>query len=414
VNLRESLQTALRSLLANKVRSALTMLGIIIGVAAVIAMLSVGRGAQTAIDSQIKSLGTNLLFVRPGAAQQSGVRQAQGTVQSLTLEDAQALADTSVCPSVALVAPEVDQFGQVIFQGQNENVRITGVTPEYAAVRNFQVADGDFVDPSQVSGRSLVAVLGPATVATLFGDQSPIGQTIRINNGSYRVIGVLASKGGTGLGSQDDVVLIPITTAQTRLGRNFFRGGTGVSVINVQAIDDKHLDSAIAEMSAVLRERHHIVFDDDFQITSQADTLASANQITGVLTIFLGGVAAISLLVGGIGIMNIMLVSVTERTREIGIRKAVGAKRRDVLSQFLTEATVLSVLGGLTGILLGWGLARLISNIASNSGTALTAVVSWDSVLLATGFSLAVGLFFGIYPALRAASLHPIDALRYE
>jgi putative ABC transport system permease protein len=407
------LQTALRSLRANKVRSALTMLGIIIGVAAVIAMLSIGRGAQALITSQIEGMGTNLLFVRPGAVQQSGVRQAAGSAQTLTYEDAQAIADPANCPSVAMVAPEVTMTAQIVYQGNNANMRVAGVTPEYAQVRNYAVADGEFIAANHVTARSLVAVLGANTALTLFGDENPIGQSIRINNVTFRVIGVLAAKGGSGFGSQDDVALIPLT-AHSRLGRRTFRGGTAVSLINVQVGDAKLIDAAVEEISALLRERHRTLYEDDFQVSSQADILSMANEITGILTIFLGGVAAISLLVGGIGIMNIMLVSVTERTREIGIRKAVGAKRRDILAQFLTEATLLSVVGGGVGIILGWGLAGLISQISANYGTPITTVLSADSVFLATSFSIGVGLFFGIYPAIRAASLHPIDALRYE
>ncbi len=414
MNLRESLLSALRSLRSNKVRSGLTMLGIVIGVAAVIAMLSIGRGAQAAITSQIQGMGTNLLFVSPGAAQQGGVRQATGTMQTLTYEDALAIADKAACPSVAAVAPEVDTAGQIVYQGVNVNARISGVTPEYAEVRNYQVADGEFINAGQVSGKSLVAVLGSNIAQTLFGDLNPVGESIRVNNIPLRVIGVLESKGGGGFGSQDDVVLVPLTTAQARLGRRLVRGGSAVSQISVQAVDAQSIDEAIDEISTLLRERHHIVIDDDFQIMNMADILSAANQITGILSVFLGGIAAISLLVGGIGIMNIMLVSVTERTREIGIRKAVGAKRQDILAQFLTEATVLSVLGGLLGILLGWGISRLIAGINMGGNAAISPVVGPDSVLLATGFSLAVGLFFGIYPAARAARLNPIDALRYE
>ena len=414
MDIRESLLTALRSLRANKVRSGLTMLGIIIGVGAVIAMLSIGRGAQAQITEQIQSIGTNLLFVLPGAATQGGVRQASGSAQTLTYEDALAMADPANCPSVALVAPEIGTGAQIVYQGQNVSTRVNGVTPEYPQVRNYEVAQGQFIDSLHLSAHSLAAVLGPDTAEALFGEESPIGKSIRINNVSFRVVGVLASKGGrSGFGSQDDVVFVPLTTAQSRLGRRTYRGGTAVTSINVQVVGERLMDQATFEISELLRQRHRLLFEDDFEIFSQADILSIANQVTGILTIVLGGIAAISLLVGGIGIMNIMLVSVTERTREIGIRKAVGAKRRDILAQFLTEATVLSVIGGALGILIGWGISALIS-LVQVEGSNITTVLTLDSVLLATGFSIAVGLFFGIYPAARAASLNPIDALRYE
>jgi putative ABC transport system permease protein len=414
MNIRENLFTALRSIRANKVRSGLTMLGIIIGVAAVVAMLSIGHGAQAAITSQIQGMGTNLLFISPGASQQGGVRQATGSAQTLTYEDAQAIADKANCPSVSLVAPESGAFGQIVYRSQNVNTRVSGVTADYAAVRNYEVAEGEFISASQVSSHSAVVVLGANTAQALFEGASPIGQTVRINNVTFRVIGVLASKGGTGMGSQDDLALVPLTTAQTRFSRSTFRGGSGVSQITVQVADEKLMDQATEEISALLRERHHVLYEDDFQISSQEEFLSMATQVTGVLTLFLGGIAAISLLVGGIGIMNIMLVSVTERTREIGIRKAVGAKRRDILGQFLVEATLLSVVGGLLGVALGWGISRLIGALGAASGTQISTMVSADSVLLATGFSVAIGLFFGIYPAARAAALRPIDALRYE
>jgi len=413
-NLVQSARVALRSLTANKTRSALTMLGIIIGVAAVIAMLSIGRGAQAAITSQIESIGTNLLFVRPGAAQQGGVRQEAGTAQSLTLEDSEALVGL---PSLVAVAPEVDSFGQFVYQSQNTRTRIYGVTPEYIQVRNYTVANGEEISTAQVNGRSQVVVLGDTTAANLFGDAAlAVGQSVRINGQPFRVTGVLASKGGSGFGSQDDLALVPITTAQLRLfgqNRNARGGQHVISSINVQILDQSVSDQAVAEISAVLRERHRTTFQDDFTVASQQDILNTATQITGVLTLFLGGVAAISLLVGGIGIMNIMLVSVTERTREIGLRKAVGARKRDILSQFLTEAAFLSLLGGIIGIALGWGMSRLIGNVQMGNAT-ISPVVGLDAVLLATLFSAAVGVFFGWYPAWRAASLNPIDALRYE
>ncbi|MCL6431120.1 MAG: ABC transporter permease [Anaerolineae bacterium] len=414
MNLRESCKTALRSLRGNKVRSALTMLGIIIGVGAVVALMSIGQGVQASIVSQIQSMGTNLLFVSPGAARVGGVSQGAGSAASLTYEDALAIADKANCPSVALVAPEVSTFAQIVYRNKNVNARVSGVTAEYAAVRNLQVAEGQFISPSEVNGRSAVAVLGAGTAGQLFEGVSPIGQTIRVDSVTFRVIGVLASKGGTGLGSQDDVVLVPLTTAQTRLTRRMTRGEASVSMITVQVVDRRLVDQAIEEISNLLRRRHRVLFEDDFTVSSQEEMLSVANQVTGVLTLFLGGIAAISLLVGGIGIMNIMLVSVTERTREIGIRKAVGARHRDILGQFLVEATLLSIVGGLVGIALGWAMSRVISALGARSGTPIATVVTPASVLLAVGFSIIVGLFFGVYPAVRAAALRPIDALRYE
>jgi len=413
MNFVESVRIALRSLSANKLRATLTMLGIIIGVAAVIALMGIGRGAQQAIDSQIRSMGTNLLFVSPGSATLGGVRQAGGSVQTLTLEDAVAIGNPQELPAVVAAAPEVRSFGQVVYQGDNVNTQIVGVTPEYETVRNYHVQSGEFISQANVTARSPIAVLGANVASQLFSDNDPVGQTVRINNITFKVGGVLESKGGSGFGNQDDQVLIPLTTVLSRLERGRFRGGNIVSQISVQAASADQIDAALQQVSDVLRERHHIRFEDDFSVRSQQDLLESANQITGVLTLFLGGVAGISLLVGGIGIMNIMLVSVTERTREIGIRKAVGATRRNILAQFLTEAVILSVLGGIIGILLGAGIARLASGIPMGGAT-LRSVVTIDSVLLATLFATAVGLFFGIYPAFRAASLNPIDALHYE
>jgi macrolide transport system ATP-binding/permease protein len=411
-NFVQSVRMALRSLTANKTRSALTMLGIVIGVGAVIAMLSIGRGAQAAITSQIQSIGTNLLFVRPGAVQQGGVRQEAGTQQSLTYEDSLSLVGLQ---GVVAVAPEVDSFGQFVYQSQNSRTRVLGVTPEYFDVRNYTMAQGEGLTQAEVDGHSSVVVLGDTTATDLFGDSSlAVGKSVRINAVPFRVVGVLASKGTTGFGSQDDVGLVPLTTAQIRFSRNRVQGGqSSVASINVQMADQKLQDQIVAEISDVLRQRHHVTFQDDFSVASQQDILNTANQITGVLTLFLGGVAGISLLVGGIGIMNIMLVSVTERTREIGLRKAVGARKRDILSQFLTEAAFLSLVGGIIGIALGWGISRLMGRVQFG-GSAITPVVGLDAVLLATLFSGAVGVFFGWYPAWRAAGLNPIDALRYE
>jgi putative ABC transport system permease protein len=411
MSITECIRIAMRSVSANKLRSALTMLGMIIGVAAVIALMSIGQGAQASITSRIESMGTNLLFIRPGGTQSGGVRTAQGSAQTLTTDDADAL--TSV-QGVVAVAPEADGFGQIAYMGNNVNVRVLGITPEYQTIRNYQMASGNFIESGQVTSRSAVAVLGANTATDLFGDSDAVGQSIRINGVSLRVIGVLEAKGGSGMGSQDDVVLTPITTAQSRLlGSSRFRGGNSVSVINVQVADKSQINAVTQSIGDVLRDRHNIMYDDDFQIQSQQDILETATEVTGILTLFLTGIAAISLLVGGIGIMNIMLVSVTERTREIGIRKAIGAKRRDVLAQFLAEAMVLSVSGGVIGILLGIVLGRLVGQIQMG-GTAIVPVVSLDSILLATLFSVAIGLFFGIYPANQAAKLNPIEALRYE
>jgi len=422
MRIQESIRVALRSMIANKLRSGLTMLGIIIGVAAVVSLMGIGRGAQRAIDSQISSMGTNLLFVSPGAASSEGVRQAAGTAQTLTYEDAQALADPQNAPAVAAVAPETRSFGQAVYLGNNVNTQIVGVTPDYEQVRNFQVQEGEFVTQQELTARSSVAVLGANVASSLFAGDDPVGQTIRINNVPFRVVGVLQSKGGGGFGNQDDAIVVPLTTMLSRLQRQRSQGGGGsfggsggdrVSQISVQVASPSQMDEAIQQISAILRERHHIRYEDDFTVRSQQDLLQTASQITGLLTLFLGGVAGISLVVGGIGIMNIMLVSVTERTREIGIRKAVGARRRDILLQFLVEAAVISVLGGIIGNLFGAGVAALIGHIPTG-GLQLKSVVTPDSILLATFFSVAVGLFFGIYPATRAAGLNPIEALRYE
>ncbi len=410
MNLTESIRIAMRSISSNKMRSILTMLGIIIGVMAVIAMLSIGRGAQAAITNQINSIGTNLLYVRPGATQQGGVRSAEGSAATLTMEDGQALVGI---PNVVAVAPEVDSFGQVAYLGNNANGRILGVTPEYQDSMNVTLADGDFIAASNVTARSAVCVLGAQIATQLFDTGSPINQSIRINGQTFRVIGVMQAKGGTGFLNVDTQIYVPITTAMSRLSRGGqFRGGNSVQVLNIKITDPSVQNDVIQNISEILDQRHHVA-QDDFNIQSQQDILNTANQVTGVLTIFLGGVAAVSLIVGGIGIMNIMLVSVTERTREIGIRKAIGAHKRDIMAQFLTEATILSLGGGLLGIVAGAIVARLISGVQLGT-TTLSTVVDPDAVLLAVLFSAGVGLFFGSYPANRAASLHPIDALRYE
>ena len=415
MNVAMLLGIAFDSLQANKLRAFLTMLGIVIGVAAVIVLMSIGSGTQATVTSRITSLGTNLVFVRPGAPQQNGVRSAQGSAATLTLDDAEALADPNLAPSIALVAPESRTSSQLVVGGINVNSRITGVTETYADVRNHQVAEGDFITRQNVIARSLVLVLGSSVADTLFPDGGAVGQSVRVGRLQFKVAGVLESKGGTGFGSQDDVVMVPISTAMTRMSsQRSSRGVQRVSSINVQVADEDLIDQAKEEITFILRDQHRINGEeDDFSITSQEDTLETLNQITGVFTAFLGSIAGISLLVGGIGIMNIMLVSVTERTREIGIRKAVGAKRSDLLAQFLVEATVLSLAGGGIGLLIGVGISRLLSGLDLN-GQPLNTVVSPEIALLSITVSAAVGLFFGIYPATRAAALHPIQALRYD
>jgi putative ABC transport system permease protein len=414
-----TIRVALRALSANKLRTTLTMVGIIIGVAAVIALTSIGRGAQAQVTSQIQSLGTNLLFVRPGATRDQGVRGTAGQAPTLTLEDADAIA---ALPNVVATAPELGTGTQVLANGQNWSTRVTGATDTYAAVRNLTIAEGDWISRGQVDSRSSVVVLGDTVAKQLFPDSDPLGQSVRMSVGgrtgtNFRVIGVTEPKGGSGFGNQDDQVYVPITTVMARLfAQRTARGAPNVSTINVQAASEGVMDDTVAAIGDLLRTRHRVA-QDDFTIQSQQDFLNTANQVTGVFTILLGSIAGIALVVGGIGIMNIMLVSVTERTREIGIRKAVGARRRQILTQFLVEAIVVSVLGGAIGIAVGGGLSVLISQIPvpGNGGTQnLQTQVGVDSVMLAFLVSAAVGLFFGIYPATRAARLNPIEALRYE
>ena len=418
MNLTESVRVALRALGANKLRAALTMLGMIIGVGAVIALMSIGQGVQASVTSQIKGLGSNLLFVTPGATTSGGVRAQAGTSPTLTTEDADAIVDSGQVPQALAVAPEAGNFGQVVANGQNTFTRLNGVTPDFLGVRNFSIAEGEFFSPEQISSRSLVAVLGATSRQNLFPESDAIGQTVRVNNVNLRVIGVMASKGAQAQGNQDDVIYVPLSTMQTRLNRSrTARGGQTVQTINVQLADDTDETrvAAVQSIGELLRERHRVA-EDDFTIRSQDDLLQTANQIAGFITIFLGSVAGISLLVGGIGIMNIMLVSVTERTREIGIRKAIGARRSDILTQFLIEATVVSVVGGAIGILIGAGGSRLLNGLRLGGPGAqpIQTVVSPDAILLAFTVSALIGLFFGVYPAVKASRLNPIEALRYE
>jgi putative ABC transport system permease protein len=405
MNIFQSLPEALESLTANKARSALTMLGIIIGVAAVIAMMSIGAGAQNAITSQLESIGTNLLYVTRG-----------GDVDNprpLTLADAEAMADPSRTSTVTYVAPIVQSNVDVSVPGTSTSTQLVGVTPAYFHVQSITIAEGSTLTEQNLEDKATVALIGSDLAETLFDTTTGlVGKTVRIRGQIFRIIGVLKSEGGTGFGSQDNRILVPLTTAQQRVLRLDEPGE--VDMIYVQAASAEQIDAAIDDVTQVLRARHRIRGGDDFQILSTEAMLETATEITGILTVFLGGIAGVSLLVGGIGIMNIMLVTVTERTREIGLRKALGARKRDVRLQFLVEALLLSLGGGIIGILTGWGISTLIGKIAAAAGTNLDPAVTMTSVMLSTIFSAAIGLFFGLYPANRAARLQPVEALRSE
>jgi putative ABC transport system permease protein len=412
VDLVDSARVATGALSANKMRSSLTMLGIVIGVAAVIALLSIGQGVQKTVTEQIQSAGSNLLMVLPGEITETGGFEFS---PSLTYEDAQAIGDPMNVPDVATVAPTMEGSTSVSYDGEDLTTYTAGVVSEHDIVRNLEVVLGRFLTTEDMDRRARVAVLGSNVAEDLFGENGyPLDQTIRINRIPFKVVGVLAEKGAGMMGSEDGYIYVPITTAQSRLypQQRDLSGDFMVTMIYAQAVSDQSMDAASEQINELLRRRHSISFqdDDDFSVISQADLVAIMAEVTSILTLFLGAIAAISLLVGGIGIMNIMLVSVTERTREIGIRKAVGAKRRDILLQFLVESMVLSLLGGGVGIALGFLLAQGVSQLSEDLAT----VVSMQSIVLATTFSLVVGVVFGLYPALRAARLNPIDALRYE
>jgi putative ABC transport system permease protein len=413
----QALLEAIESLNGNKMRSGLTVLGIVIGVAAVIAMLAVGNGAQASITGSISSIGTNLLFVFRGSAdgpQGPGSGGSGNNDRPLTLSDAEAIADPFAAPSVASVAPAIQGNGTISFGGESSTTTITGVTPDYSAVRNLELAEGEFVNQEHMLGRMSVVVLGPDAADAIFGrHDAVVGETVRIEGQPFRVIGVLVAKGGGGFGSEDGDAYIPFTTAQARLIKRGARDE--IDILYVQATTAETVPQASEEIANILRQRHRTpIGDDDFTVFTQQDFLRTFETITGVLTIFLGGIAGISLLVGGIGIMNIMLVSVTERTREIGLRKALGARKKDILLQFLTESSLLSLIGGIIGILFGWLIAFAVGQVATATGNDFMPIVGTDAILLSTSFSAIIGLFFGIYPASRAANLEPVEALRYE
>lgn len=402
----ESVLIACEGLRANKLRAVLTMVGIIIGVGAVIAMVSLGLGMQQKVQNSLASLGSNLLVVMPGAAAAPGsVRAAAGSNITLTNQDAKAIAKE--ISGIKYVVPAVSDSYQIVYGNKNWKTRVQGTTQEFLLIRSLKVASGAFFTSSDVDARARVAVLGQTVAANLFGNVSPVGQTIRIGNAPFRVIGVLESKGQSSMGQdQDDIVIIPLTTAQERL-----MGITYLSNITIQAESNQILDRVQQDITTLLRRRHRLAanVEDDFSVRNLTALMATMKETTGTITLFLGSIAAISLVVGGIGIMNIMLVSVTERTREIGIRKALGATFHNILLQFLIEAMVISVAGGVIGICLGVAGARVISYVAG-----WNTVISPVAVLVAFGVAVVTGLFFGIYPARKAARLNPTEALRYE
>lgn len=401
------LQETYSAVTVNKARSGLTILGIVIGIGSVIAMISIGQGAQTSIQSSIQSIGSNLVIVMPGAQRGPGfqVSAGRGSAQSLKQEDADAI-KTQVGLAKA-VAPEISRRYQVTSRGLNTNTQVVGTVAAYPAVRNIEVEEGSFITDQHVKSLSKVAVLGPTTRDDLFGENSnAIGQTIRINRVDFKVIGVNKSKGGSGFSNPDDMVFVPLSTAQ-----RFLAGDTYVSTISVQVQDQESMAAVQQQITDLLLDRHHINDPQlaDFSVVNQADIIATASAVTGTFTILLGAIAGISLVVGGIGIMNMMLTTVTERTREIGLRKAIGAKKKDISVQFLAEAVMLTFLGGVAGVIFGWCISLAVTHFAG-----IITTVSTSSVLLAFGVSAAIGIIFGYYPARRAAGLNPIEALRYE
>jgi putative ABC transport system permease protein len=402
------LSDAIESLSANKLRTGLTMLGIIIGVASVVSMLAIGQGASSSITSQIESMGTNLVYIM---ANNEG-----SNPQPLTLSDAEAISESGGAPSVSGVAPTVQRSMDITYAGTSTTSTVMGVTPNYFTVRNTPVESGRFISDEDITDYATVAVIGSDVVDDLFGSSTGVlGQKIRIGSNLYQVVGILESKGGSAIGSADNQVIVPISTAQVRIITRS-DAHDEVNQISVAVVDADHVDSAISEVTAILRSRHGIRTDDDddFNVLSQETFTEAATSITGILTVFLGGIAGISLLVGGIGIMNIMLVSVIERTKEIGLRKAVGARDSDILLQFMVESLIIGLVGGIIGVMLGWGISSIIKTIASSASTPLNPVISASSVIMAVGFSVAVGLVFGLYPARRAAMLEPVEALRSE
>ncbi len=398
---------SLSTLTLNKLRTGLAVLGIIIGIGSVIALISLGQSSQKSVENQIQSLGANLLTVSPGFTSSGGVRSAQGQGTTLTLDDAKAIGTSSEITTVSRVSPEYSRRAQVVAGRNNTNTQITGVYPQYAQIRKITLSSGNFITDRDVTALAKVAVLGSQAATDLFGEgANPIGQTIRINGQVLTVVGVAAAKGGQGFNNPDDAIYVPLSTAMKQLfGSNY------LSDIAVEANSQEVMTDAQNQIDYLLLARHKLSdpAEADFMIFSQNDILNTAAQVTGTFTALLGGIAAISLLVGGIGIMNIMLVTVTERTREIGLRKALGAKRKLIITQFLMEATILTLVGGLFGMAVGVGISYILSRVMS-----LPFTVSPGSIALAIGVSGGIGIIFGWYPARKASLLQPIEALRYE
>jgi putative ABC transport system permease protein len=404
----QSLLIALRALRVNKMRALLTMLGIIIGIAAVIAMVAIGSGASKMISDQISSIGSNLLLVLPGSTTSGGLRTGSGGAPTLTYDDAKAI--KAECPSVGAVAPTVRGSAQIVYGNQNWSTIVMGAIPEMLTVRDWPLSAGRNISQSDVDGATKNCLIGQTVALNLFGDDDPIGKVIRIKKIPFTVVGVLVRKGQSPQGTdQDDTIFVPLRTAQRKLFGTQFPNS--VNAIMIQAKDADVLKQAEEEVTALLNQRHRIgpSRDPDFTVRNLSEILAVSEQSSKVMSILLGAVASISLIVGGIGIMNIMLVSVTERTREIGIRMAIGAKQRDILLQFLTEAVLLTTLGGAIGMILGVVGAKLVASLLG-----WPTLISFQAIVIAFGFSAGVGIFFGFYPARKAAGLNPIDALRYE
>jgi putative ABC transport system permease protein len=401
------LKEALWSITGNKVRSSLTILGIVIGIASVIALVAIGQGAQNQIASNIQAIGSNLIIVMPGSQRVGGISQGGGSAQSLTVDDATAI--KSQISNVKAVAPSITKRAQITAKGNNTNTQVIGTNLDYPTVRNVAIDLGTFFNDQQIKSSAKVAVIGPTTRDDLFGTSAnPVGQTIRISNNDFQVIGVTVAKGGSGFNNQDDVVYVPLTTAQHYISGN---NNNYVNNISIAAANQAAMTTVQNQVSDLLLSRHKITDSTqaDFSLMNQNDIIATASSITSTFTILLSSIAGISLLVGGIGIMNMMLTTVTERTREIGLRKAVGIKKIYINMQFLAEAVLLTFLGGFIGIIIGWIASLVLSKFVN-----ITAQVSIPSILLAFGVSAAVGIIFGFYPARKASNLSPIEALRYE